>query len=54
MNFSSISTEIRLKIFSELLVLSEPIDFVADYLRRRPSFDAKGMGSVQLFSVLAE
>ena len=31
MNFSSIATEIRLKIFSELLVLSELIDFVADY-----------------------
>ncbi|MCJ1421456.1 hypothetical protein MMC32_007820 [Xylographa parallela] len=31
MSFSSIATEIRLKIFSELLVLSEPIDFVADY-----------------------
>jgi hypothetical protein len=31
MNLSGIATEIRLKIFSELLVLSEPIDFVADY-----------------------
>ncbi len=31
MNFSGIATEIRLKIFSELLVLSEPIDFVAPY-----------------------
>ncbi|KAF4626600.1 hypothetical protein G7Y89_g11558 [Cudoniella acicularis] len=31
MNLSGIATEIRLKIFSELLVLSEPINFVADY-----------------------
>ncbi|SRR6266536_1860572 len=31
MNLSGIATEIRLRIFSELLVLSEPIDFVADY-----------------------
>lgn len=31
MNFSSITTKIRLKIFSELLILLEPIDFIADY-----------------------
>jgi hypothetical protein len=31
MNFFGFVTEIRLKIYSELLVLSEPIVFVADY-----------------------
>ncbi|KAF2475817.1 uncharacterized protein BDR25DRAFT_339807 [Lindgomyces ingoldianus] len=31
MGFLDIATEIRLKIYSELLVLSEPIQFVADY-----------------------
>ncbi|MCJ1257758.1 hypothetical protein MMC24_005584 [Lignoscripta atroalba] len=31
MNFFGLATEIRLKIYSELLILSEPIVFVADY-----------------------
>ena len=31
MGFTDIATEIRLKIYSELLVLSEPIKFVADF-----------------------
>lgn len=31
MNIFDIAPEIRLKIYSELLVLSEPIVFVADY-----------------------
>lgn len=31
MGFFDVATEIRLKIYAELLVLSEPIDFVADY-----------------------
>ena len=29
--FSDLPTKIRLKIYSKLLVLSEPIEFVADY-----------------------
>ena len=31
MNFSNIAIEIRLRIYSELLVNSGPIDFIADY-----------------------
>lgn len=31
MNIFDIAREIRLKIYSELLVLSEPIVFIADY-----------------------
>lgn len=52
MNFFDLPIDIRLGIYSELLVLSGPIVFVADSaLRHRPSFWPKGMDSVQLFSV---
>jgi hypothetical protein len=52
MGFSDVATEIRLKICSELLVLSEPIEFVANVGPTcRTSFDLEGMGSIQMFFV---
>ena len=54
MIFCNIDIEIRLTIYSEILVSSWPIDFIADYGPPSPPLFDEGMGSVQLFSVLAE